>query len=474
MKLKNKLFLNFGTLVFVTLNIFGSILIQSNFHDSLEHLINTSLGEYSVIYNNIKTGEDLNNLFLTNKDIIQIKSEYYLKNINNPDISFEFRDLNMNPLYSTEDIFFDVPPELFTFVTEDSNYMIVTKDIDHFLIINNVISINKEDFYFTYVSDFNYLFESKLNNYLSLFKLNILVGIILLIIIYLIAVDITKPISLLIGNIDDIINGNFIKKLDYTSNIEELNSISTNFNLMNDEIQNKISLLKEQNDSKQRFIDNLTHEIRTPLTSIIGYSRLMIDKNVQDVALLHKSFEQVNKEGNRILSLTSNLVKLITLDKISLNITSIRLIDLLNSIKNTFDIRMKDSNIEFIIEGSDIEIKTDIDLFTILIFNFIDNAIKAINSIELTDSKKVILIKLNKNTLEVIDNGVGISKEDLNKILEPFYMVDKSRTRSLNGFGLGLCICQEIIKILNMEFDIESTLGHGTKVSLLFNKESVI
>lgn len=473
MKLKNKLFLNFGTLVFVTLNIFGSILIQSNFYDSLEHLINTSLGEYSVIYNNIKTGEDLNNLFLTNKDIIQIKSEYYLKNINNPDISFEFRDLEMNPLYSTEDMFFDVPSELFSFPTEDSNYMVVTKDINHFLIINNVISINKEDFYFTYVSDFSYLYESRLHNYLSLFKLNILVGVILLIIIYLIAVDITKPISLLIGNIDDLINGKFINKLDYTSNIKELNSISTNFNLMNDEIQNKISLLKEQNDSKQRFIDNLTHEIRTPLTSIIGYSRLMIDKNVQDIALLHKSFEQVNKEGNRILSLTSNLVKLITLDKISLNITSIRLTDLLNSIKSTFDIRLKDNNIEFIIEGPDIELETDIDLFTILIFNFLDNAIKALNSIEVNNTKKVILIKLNENTLEVIDNGVGISAEDLDKILEPFYMVDKSRTRSLNGFGLGLCICQEIIKILNMGFDIESTLGHGTKVSLLFNKESI-
>lgn len=99
MKLKNKLFISFATLFFITLNIFGYILIQSIFYTSLKSTIDNSFKEYSVIYSNIKVGENLNNLFLTNKELISIKSDSYLNNIQNKSINLEFIDLKKNLIY---------------------------------------------------------------------------------------------------------------------------------------------------------------------------------------------------------------------------------------------------------------------------------------------------------------------------------------------------------------------------------------
>lgn len=432
MKLKNKLIVNFGILFFLTINIFAFFIIESNFNKALRNMINSSLGEYSVIYNTIKTGEELNNLFLTNKDIIKIKSESYLNNISNLHISLEFRALDDDPIYSNNDKFTDIPKELFNLNNDKNNYMVIDKSNYKLLLINNKISLNESNYNFTYIRDIDYLYKDKISDFISLININIIVGILLLIIIYIIAVEITKPLSLLISNIDKVIHGNYNKKLSYTSDISELNLISTNFDLMNEEIQNKITELKYQNTEKQRFIENLTHEIRTPLTSIIGYSRLMLDKNVEDIELLHNSLTHINKEGNRILLLTSNLIHLITLNKESLNIHPTSLIGVLKEIEASFSLRLQEND------------------------------------------AKHIYLKIYNNSIEITDTGIGISSDDLVKIFEPFYMADKSRQRSLNGFGLGLSICNAIIKILNIDFNIESNLNIETTIVLSFKREDIL
>ncbi|MBX7286890.1 HAMP domain-containing sensor histidine kinase, partial [Clostridium chauvoei] len=281
----------------------------------------------------------------------------------------------------------------------------------------------------------------------------------------------TKPLSILSDNIDEIIRGNFNKKLSYSSNIEELNTISTNFNIMSEEIKNKILLLSRENLSKQRFINNLTHEIKTPLTSIIGYSSLMVNKKINDIDLIHKSFETIYNDGKRIESLTTNLIKLITLDKINLDIEDVSIISVLEDIKNTIKIKLIENNINLSIHGFDFVLKTDRYLLTTLLSNFIDNSIKALSNNSVLE--KNIIIVLNKNSLVIKDSGIGIPKEDLDKIFEPFYMVNKSRVHSIGGFGLGLTICLKIIEILDIKFYISSTPNKGTTIKLHFKGDFI-
>ncbi|MBX7317011.1 HAMP domain-containing histidine kinase [Clostridium chauvoei] len=471
MKLKNKLFINFGILFFLTLNILGCFLIKSTFNTSIKKAIDESFREYAVIYSNIKSGENLNNLFLTTEEIISIKSENYLSIIQNPSINLEFRTKDNNIIYSSNSSKFNLPNELFSFDNKKANYIISNLNNTSNLIISKEISFNNQDFSFTYINNIDSLYTTQNNNIIILLELNFLFILVFLFIIYLISFDITKPLSILSDNIDEIIRGNFNKKLSYSSNIEELNTISTNFNIMSEEIKNKIILLSRENLSKQRFINNLTHEIKTPLTSIIGYSSLMVNKKINDIDLIHKSFETIYNDGKRIESLTTNLIKLITLDKINLDIEDVSIISVLEDIKNTIKIKLIENNINLSIHGFDFVLKTDRYLLTTLLSNFIDNSIKALSNNSVLE--KNIIIVLNKNSLVIKDSGIGIPKEDLDKIFEPFYMVNKSRVHSIGGFGLGLTICLKIIEILDIKFYISSTPNKGTTIKLHFKGDFI-
>ncbi len=464
MKLKNKLFISFATLFFITLNIFGYILIQSIFYTSLKSTIDNSFKEYSVIYSNIKVGENLNNLFLTNKELISIKSDSYLNNIQNKSINLEFRDLKKNLIYSSNNSF-NLPSELFKFDNKNiSNYIILSSNKSHTLVINKIINFNNSEYYFTYMNSLNNLYQSRVYSFLILLILNILIGVLLIFLIYYISNDITKPLNSLIEKINQIIVGNYNEEIIYDSNIDELNTISSKFNILSEEIKNKIILLENKNLEKQRFIDNLTHEIRTPLTSIVGYSKLIIDKDIQDINLIHKSFENIYKDGKRIESLTENLIKLITLDKTCLDIKKVSVLGIINDIQSTFNLNLIKKDINFIIQGNDFNIDTDVYLISTLISNFIDNSIKAMS----TSVTKELKFILNNNSITIIDTGCGIPKESLDKVFEPFYMVDKSRESSLGGFGLGLSICANIIKLLDIDFSIESSENIGTTITLCF------
>ncbi len=464
MKLKNKLFISFATLFFITLNIFGYILIQSIFYTSLKSTIDNSFKEYSVIYSNIKVGENLNNLFLTNKELISIKSDSYLNNIQNKSINLEFRDLKKNLIYSSNNSF-NLPSELFKFDNKNiSNYIILSSNKSLTLVINKIINFNNSEYYFTYMNSLNNLYQSRVYSFLILLILNILIGVLLIFLIYYISNDITKPLNSLIEKINQIIVGNYNEEIIYDSNIDELNTISSKFNILSEEIKNKIILLENKNLEKQRFIDNLTHEIRTPLTSIVGYSKLIIDKDIQDINLIHKSFENIYKDGKRIESLTENLIKLITLDKTCLDIKKVSVLGIINDIQSTFNLNLIKKDINFIIQGNDFNIDTDVYLISTLISNFIDNSIKAMS----TSVTKELKFILNNNSITIVDTGCGIPKESLDKVFEPFYMVDKSRESSLGGFGLGLSICANIIKLLDIDFSIESSENIGTTITLCF------
>lgn len=467
MKLQKKMLINFGVMFFITINIFAYFLIQTTYNTNFKKVIDSSFASYSLVYSNIKAGENLKNLFLTNKEILQHRTEDYLRNLPNENIALEFRNLNKDIIYSSSKNKVPIKDEIFDIKNNKVKYLITKNEDKTYLIINNKIILNGSGIYFTYIDDISFLKQDKLNNIYFIFTINILLAIVIIIIIYSIAKEITKPIEILINNIKEIINGNYTEKLNYSSNVYEFKVISEQFNLMNDEIENKLRLLKEQNQSKQRFIDNLTHEIRTPLTSIIGYSSLMVNKKVTDLDLMRDSFININREGKRILSLTSKLVKLITLDKTVLHKENIDLYDTLREVKSTFEPKLKEKDITLEVKGCSYHINVDKELFMVLITNLIDNSIKALND----RAEKTIILEIMENSLKIEDTGVGIEEKELKKILEPFYMIDKSRQSSINGFGLGLSICKQILEIHHMNWSIESTFGKGTKIIILFNDE---
>lgn len=163
-----------------------------------------------------------------------------------------------------------------------------------------------------------------------------------------------------------------------------------------------------------------------------------------------------------MLKLSKTLMKLILVREEKLCIKKINSMELLEGVKKSLDIKAKAKNIDVIINGPELSIEGDEELLQQLFINLLDNAIKASNldgrvilGTEYINEKKAVYIK---------DFGVGMDKEELNKITEPFYRVDKSRSRKEGGVGLGLTICKEIVQRHGVAMEIDSKLNVGTEV----------
>ena len=147
----------------------------------------------------------------------------------------------------------------------------------------------------------------------------------------------------------------------------------------------------------------------------------------------------------------------------------VELKEALNNVKNILIYKMERKNIKLNIKIENIDLVQDKELLEVLLTNIIDNSIKASNVGSWIDVEGYY--GNNEYILKIKDKGIGIPQEDLDKVLEPFYMVDKARTRKNNGIGLGLSICSEICNMYNISLDIKSKLNVGTEVILIFNKE---
>ncbi len=229
-------------------------------------------------------------------------------------------------------------------------------------------------------------------------------------------------------------------------------------------LESEIKVLEEAADRREEFIASFAHELKTPLTAIIGYadmlrSREMSPKNRFTAA------GYIFSEGKRLEALSLKLMEIIVSGKQGIErrrfdapyfIREVAAVTVpsLASDGMTLDMRW---------EPGEVEIEPD--LFKTLMVNLIDNARKA--------SRKGQTVELYGKNEEggyafyVRDHGRGMKKEDLSRITEPFYMIDKSRSRAQNGAGLGLALCQRIAELHGTTLEYESELGQGTTVRVL-------
>lgn len=245
------------------------------------------------------------------------------------------------------------------------------------------------------------------------------------------------------------------------TDITEINTLFTCFATMRREISDKMEELTRQNQEKQQFIDSLTHELRTPLTSIIGYSSLMENMPL-DEEKAKSAFHTIHENGVRIEDLTESLIRLISLRTEKEDIQTFSLRELLEEVRKRFALRLGEQRTVLMITGEDVSLTTDRGLMDIFVSNFVDNAVKAVAESPVRE----ITLEVWGDSLSVRDTGKGIPAEDVDKIFQPFFMVDRSRKRSYRGFGLGLSINDMIRQKLGLTVSVESAVGSGTVIRI--------
>ena len=218
-------------------------------------------------------------------------------------------------------------------------------------------------------------------------------------------------------------------------------------------------------EMRKEFVADVSHELKTPITSIIGYADTLQDGEY-DEETTKKFLNVISQEGRRMSNLVSDLLTLSRYDtnRVQKEVTEFDLGELAKKCqeKLRIEIEKKKQNVECYVTADVPPIKADKAGIERVILNVLSNAIKYTE--EHGSIKIYVGFVYNDAYIKIIDNGIGIPKEDLGRIFERFYRVDKARTREMGGTGLGLSIAKEIIEQNNGSIDIKSEYGKGTEV----------
>ena len=236
-----------------------------------------------------------------------------------------------------------------------------------------------------------------------------------------------------------------------------------------DMIQKQHADIVKSSQMRQEFTANVSHELKTPLTSISGYSEL-IETGMATEADVHHFATEIHKNSNRLLTLINDIIRLSELD-VSEDTPAMEKVDLAVIARTATDmlaINAEKNNVTLSYSGGHEYIYANKMMMEELVYNLTDNAIRYNNKNGSVDVS--VNSDGDKVTLRVKDTGIGIPAEHQERIFERFYRVDKSRSKSTGGTGLGLAIVKHIVARNNAHLDMVSEPGRGTDISVTFDK----
>lgn len=295
----------------------------------------------------------------------------------------------------------------------------------------------------------------------NLFLISIFVSILVGILCAIFAGVITEPIEKLTKFITSISKAGKIPKIE-VSGTDEIAQLATAFNDLSD----RINIIDEKN---QDFVSNVSHEFKTPLSSIKLLSDSLLQMQVLDMEIVKEFLEDINNEVERLTTITSDLLEQTKLEfrQISVDSANVSLNELVGKIKESLTPVAMRKGIELVFEpDGEFHISGDFDKLWQAIYNITDNAIKYSNP----DGRVEICLFQNDDVTEIFikDSGIGIPQEEIPRIFDRFYRVDKARARETGGTGLGLSIALSAVELHKGKIDVESIVDKGTifKISL--------
>ena len=241
---------------------------------------------------------------------------------------------------------------------------------------------------------------------------------------------------------------------------DELRELADGFNLMAEAVEHHVAELEETAERQRLFISAVSHEFKTPLTSILLNSDCLQNIPMTEVER-QNALAQISSQGRRLEALTQKMLRLITMRE-GIERATISVPALLDKLRESTAPRLIESGTKLDISCSMESVCGDETLLLSALINLVDNAAKA------SEPGQRIEISAHNGIFTVRDFGHGISPEAIPRVTEPFFMEDKARSRKNGGAGLGLALVDEIVKAHGGMLHIESTAGEGTTVKIIF------
>ena len=325
-------------------------------------------------------------------------------------------------------------------------------------------TIDKGNYTLTYAKDLTYLDEDFKSISIVFICTSLGASALLAIVLFFVLHKLSSPLVKLREATEAISNGDFTIRAD-DSGRDEFSLLAADFNRMAEHISAQMHELEESSIIKQRMLDNLAHEMRTPLTSIRGYAEYLLNANIDEKEKIEAT-EFIINESERLKSVGEKLLDDAFIRENGIVREKINLANIIADVAKKLMILANNSGVCLSVNAAPTECNCDGLLVGMLVTNLANNAIKACKG-----SGDVILscgIKDSRPFVSVSDNGIGMTAEQISRITEPFYRTDKSRTRSDGGTGLGLALCERIVKAHGATLSFESELGKGTVATVVF------
>lgn len=352
-------------------------------------------------------------------------------------------------------------------ITENTKIYRVLQSGEHYYVQTGTI-INALDrlLYLETMKDVTSVFEERTRGFAVYRQVTLVMLLCSSVVMFFISYWLTKPIRLLTRATKKMAEGDYSYRAKQISK-DEMGQLTRDFNVMANALEENIHMLENEIRAREDFIAAFSHELKTPLTAIIGYADLLRSRKLDD----EKHFLSANyiyTEGKRLETMSFRLLDMIVTKRGEAEFQSVEVSLLFQYLQ---DMYAENKEMEISVQYEPCRINVEVNLLKTVLINLVDNAIKA------SEPGQRIDIRGRKESrgyrFAVQDYGVGIPEEECKKITEAFYMVDKSRSRSRNGAGLGLALCTSILELHHSQLEIESVLGEGSTISFCIPDEEV-
>lgn len=269
-----------------------------------------------------------------------------------------------------------------------------------------------------------------------------------------------RPIRRLTTAANRMASGQYGERISTTGG-DEISMLSDSFNRMAQAVEDRVEQLTQTARQKEDFVASFAHELKTPLTSVIGYADMLYQKSLS-TGEVKDAAGYILSEGLRLEALSLKLMDLIVLNRQDFVLEELPASELLQHAAMGIQTLVATRGLVLHTEFAPAFVLAEFDLLKTLLLNLLDNAVKS-------EPKDIWLsgaVQGQQYVISVRDNGRGIPAQELTRITEAFYMVDKSRSHAQHGAGLGLALSERIALLHGDSLRFTSTLGVGTTVSL--------
>lgn len=341
-------------------------------------------------------------------------------------------------------------------------YRIISRDNKYYIQISSVVKVESVDLYIDALYDITLIYEENKEQQRLYEMIFIFVVVCSAIFSYILSYVLMKPISKLKTTAAKISKGNYEIRSKVRTN-DEIGELSMEFNHMTDALVGKMEELNAAMERQNQFIGNFTHELKTPMTSMIGYADLLRRQTLSEEEQIDAA-NYIFSESRRLERLSIKMMELIVAENKKQELTLQNPTYLVEQVVKNYSSYFRKSGIEIEMCCENGKCMLEPDYFVSLLVNLLENARRSM--------EKGGIISINIAMIEdgcilsVKDCGCGIPEEKLAHITEVFYRVDKARSRAFGGAGLGLSLCERIARLHNGSMKIQSEVGVGTTVEV--------